>query len=187
MTGFDEFMKVFGGIPLSFVIEVILAIVFLVFVYRKIRDYLIKKHDQEQEKADQLKEALLAVRNYPKYREQSIQIQQHLEEEISELRNGQDEIGKRLIQMEQDEQRRERNKLRDRLTQSHRYYTSKEHNPLQMWTRMEAETFWECFSDYEKANGDGYMHTVVQPQMNMLGIVEMDDADGIANLMQHRK
>lgn len=36
-------------------------------------------------------------------------------------------------------------------------------------------------------NGNGYMHSVVQPEMNLLGIIEMDDASGIAELMHSRK
>ena len=36
-------------------------------------------------------------------------------------------------------------------------------------------------------NGNGYIHSVVQPEMNLLGIIEMDDASGIAELMHSRK
>ena len=127
------------------------------------------------------------MRKYPEYRQQSIKIQEKLESEIQELRKAQDEHTCRLLQMEENSQRRERNKLRDRLLQNYRYYTSKEHNPCQEWTRMESETFWECFADYENMNGNGYMHSVVQPEMNLLGIIEMDDASGIAELMHSRK
>ena len=35
---------------------------------------------------------------------------------------------------------------------------------------MEAEAFRELFGDYERAGGDGYMHSVVQPAMNRLRI-----------------
>lgn len=75
--------------------------------------------------------------------------------------------------MKEENKRRERNKLRDRLLQSHRYYTNKKVNVRQGWTRMEAEAFWELFHDYEDAGGDGYMHTVVQPEMEQLRIIEM--------------
>ena len=164
-----------------------LAAVFLGMTYKKIRDYLIKKYEAEKEKDKELKEALETVRKYPEYRQQSIKIQEKLENEIQELRKAQDEHTCRLLQMEENSQRRERNKLRDRLLQNYRYYTSKEHNPRQEWTRMESETFWECFADYENMNGNGYMHSVVQPEMNLLGIIEMDDASGIAELMHSRK
>lgn len=187
MTGLEEFLKTFGNITVSNVITVALAAVFLGMTYKKIRDYLIKKYESEKEKDKELKEALEAVRKYPEYRQQSIRIQEKLESEIQELRKAQDEHTCRLLQMEENAQRRERNKLRDRLLQNYRYYTSKEHNPRQEWTRMESETFWECFADYENMNGDGYMHSVVQPEMNLLGIIEMDDTSGIAELLHSRK
>ena len=187
MTGLEEFLKTFGNITVSNGITVALAAVFLGMTYKKIRDYLIKKYEAEKEKDKELKEALEAVRKYPEYRQQSIRIQEKLESEIQELRKAQDEHTCRLLQMEENAQRRERNKLRDRLLQNYRYYTSKEHNPRQEWTRMESETFWECFADYENMNGNGYMHSVVQPEMNLLGIIEMDDASGIAELMHSRK
>lgn len=187
MTGLEEFLKTFGNITVSNVITVALAAVFLGMTYKKIRDYLIKKYEAEKEKDKELKEALEAVRKYPEYRQQSIKIQEKLENEIQELRKAQDEHTCCLLKMEENSQRRERNKLRDRLLQNYRYYTSKEHNPRQEWTRMESETFWECFADYENMNGNGYMHSVVQPEMNLLGIIEMDDASGIAELMHSRK
>ena len=81
---------------------------------------------------------------------------------------------KKIAEMEEDSKRRERNKLQDRLLQSYRYYTNTERNPEQTWTKMEAEAFWELFGDYERLNGDGYMHTVVQPAMNKLTVIEMD-------------
>lgn len=187
MTGFDEFIKLFGDFSVAMAVEIILAGAFLFFVYKKIRDYLIKKYEADSEKDKQLKEALDAVRKYPEYRMQSIEIQHKLESEIIELKQAQVDNTNRLIQMETESKRRERNKLRDRLLQNYRYYTSKEHNPSQAWTRMESDSFWELFGDYEDADGNGYVHTVVQPEMNLLTIIEMDDAEGIAALMQQRK
>ena len=37
---------------------------------------------------------------------------------------------------------------------------------------MEAEAFWELFKDYEEDGGNGYIHSVVRPAMNLLRIVE---------------
>ena len=77
-----------------------------------------------------------------------------------------------LKDMQEKNERRERNKLRDKLLQNYRYYTDKDKNSSQTWTRMESEAFWELFRDYEDMNGDGYMHTVVQPAMNLLKIID---------------
>ena len=110
--------------------------------------------------------ALEEVAKYPQYREQSRKIQQEFRKEI-------DGIKEILKDMQEKQERRERNKLRDKLLQSYRYYTDKEKNPSQTWTRMESEAFWELFRDYEDAGGDGYIHSVVQPAMNLLTIIDI--------------
>lgn len=173
MTGLNEFVKLFGEITVANIIEIVLACVFGFFVYRKIKDCLIKTHEAELKRDEQLNEALQAVRKYPEYRQQSIKIQQLLENQIQELRKMQEEHTKRLLQMEEQTKRRERNKLRDRILQNYRYYTNKDTNPLQSWTRMEAEAFWELFRDYEDAGGDGYVHSEVQPAMERLSVIEV--------------
>lgn len=175
MTGFEEFKNLFGDITVLSVIEALLAVVFLVFIGKKVRDYLIKKHEMDRIRDEQIREALEAVRKYPEYRQQSIRIQELLEGEIQELRQMQEDQSQRLLDMEETTKRRERNKLRDRLLQNYRYYTNKQENPSQSWTRMESEAFWELFRDYEDAGGDGFMHTEVQPAMERLTIIEHDN------------
>jgi len=194
MTGFDEFMKVFGNVTLSTVVTCAVAITFLVLAYRKFRDYLVKRYQSEEKKNQQLAEALEAIRKYPEYRQLSMKIQGKLETEIQELRVAQQELraaqeesNARLIRMEEESTKRDRNKLRDILIQHYRYYTSQDHNPAQAWTRMESEAFWELFGDYEAVNGDGYVHSEVQPAMNKLTVVEVNDLDAIATLMHSRK
>lgn len=65
------------------------------------------------------------------------------------------ETSDRLTKTEEDTQRRERNKLRDRLLQNYRHYVNKETNPSHSWTQMESEAFWELFKKYEAAGGNG--------------------------------
>lgn len=173
MTGFDEFINMFGSVTVLNVIEIVLAAVFLYLIYKKIRDHLIKIHEADKKRDEQLQEALESVRKYPEYRKQSLDIQEKLEREIQTLRKSQEENMKRLVKMEEETKRRERNKLRDRLLQNYRYYTNLETNPSLTWTRMEAEAFWELFRDYEEAGGNGYVHTEVLPAMEHLTIIEI--------------
>lgn len=172
MKGLDEFLKLFGDITVLHLVEVILAAVFCIFVYKKIKEYLISKHEAEQLKDAQIKECLESVRKYPEYRQQSIKIQELLDGEIQELRKMQEDTTERLIRMEEHDHRRECNKLRDMLLQNYRYYTNKDRNPSQSWSKMEAEAFWELFRDYEELGGNGYMHTDVQPAMERLVVTE---------------
>lgn len=187
MTGFTEFMNMFGSFTISDLAHVILAGAFLFLIYKKVKEYLVKKYEADREKDKQLQEALETVRKYPEYRQQSVAIQEALKKEIQELKEAQKEQTERLVHMEDDTVRMKRNELRDRLLENYRYFTSKEHNPLQAWTKMESEAFWELFSDYESVNGDGYVHTVVQPAMNLLAVIEMGDDEDIAELMRNRR
>lgn len=173
MKGFDEFLNLFGGITVFQIVQVVVVIIFLATVGKKVRDYLVKRHDAEVEKDKQLAEALEGVRKYPEYRQQSIDAQNKLREEIAELREMQKENAERLMAMEEAEKRRERNKLRNTLIQNYRYYTNADTNPSHSWTKMESEAFWELFKDYEEAGGNGFMHSDVRPAMEALNVIEI--------------
>ena len=186
MIGLEDFISIFGNITIAQIITLIFALFFCWKIYKEIKkffehkkDLLIKKHELEQEKDNQLKTALEEVSKYPQYREQSKKIQQHFQYQIDELKNSQDkiinvqeEVCTELKQMQQDLKNREKNKLQDRLLQSYRFYTDIKRNPEQKWTSMEAQAFWALFTDYEDAGGNGYIHTVVQPAMKLLKIID---------------
>ena len=175
LTGFDEFKEVFGSITVLSVVELLLAILFCYLIYRKLSKYLIGRYEASKKKDEQLKTALDQVSKYPEYRAQSLRVQKELQTEIDSLHSAQSEQIERLKKMEDDTTRRERNRLRDRLLQSYRYYTDPACNPSGTWNTMEAEAFWEMFSDYEDVGGDGYIHSVVQPAMNLLKIVDIGE------------
>ena len=120
MQNFSYFLDLFGNITVKDVAFFIAAVAFLVACYRKISDYLMKRHDEEKLKGEQLTEALEAVRKYPEYRQQSISVQQKLENENAQTREMLKETISRLTKIEEDSKRRERNKCRDRLIQNFR-------------------------------------------------------------------
>lgn len=198
MKGIEAFLTLFGNVTISDVALVIAAIVFMIAIYKRVKKYFNDKviaHNEraeiEKKRDSDIKEALEAVRKYPEYRQQSIKIQELLErenqetrqqslkiqalleEEIQELRIMIQDDKKRLLKIEEQDRRRECNRLRDILLQNYRYYTDQERNPSQSWTRMESEAFWDLFRDYEDLGGDGYMHTEVQPAMEKLNIVSV--------------
>ena len=180
MTGTKEFIKIFGNITITEIVEIILAFIFMLFIYNKIKKYFDNKSNEQNERnkvekirEDNLKIALDFIKEQPKHCEQSINVQKILKREIEEIKNIQLENNNRLNKMEESTKRRERNKIRDTLLQNHRYYTNKDNNPNQSWTKMESEAFWELFKEYENAGGNGYVHTEVLPAMQKLSIIEM--------------
>lgn len=187
MTGLNEFLHVFGNITISDVIVLIMAVVFLVLAYKKFSNYLFKRHDEDQKKDKQIQECLEAMSKCSGYRQQSIDGQKELEKKIQELSDMMKEYAKRVEDIENAAQKREVNKLRDLLLQNYKYYTDKIKNPLQSWTKMESEAFWDLFSDYESMGGNGYMHTEVCPKMQLLTVIDMSEMDAISELMQSRQ
>ena len=173
MNGLDAFLNVFGDITVLQVVEIFLAAGCVYVLYKRIKKVLIEQHEAQKLKDEQLKEALDGVHKYPEYRQQSVEIQQKLQQDIEELRDTQQKIIERLTDMEEQKKRRERNKLRDLLLQNYRYYTNVETNPSQSWSKMEAEAFWELFSDYEDMGGNGYMKSDVMPAMQKLIVIEV--------------
>ena len=173
MNGLDAFLNMFGDITVLQVVEIFLAAGCVYVLYKRIKKVLIEQHEAQKLKDEQLKEALDGVHKYPEYRQQSVEIQQKLQQDIQELRDTQQKIIERLTDMEEQKKRRERNKLRDLLLQNYRYYTNTETNPSQSWSKMEAEAFWELFSDYEDMGGNGYMKSDVMPAMQKLIVIEV--------------
>ena len=138
MTGLSEFEKLFGSITILNVIEFALAIIFMVLIFTKVKDYIVVRHDAAKLKDEQLKTALEAVSHYPEYRAQSIKVQKELEEKIEELKRSQDANTERLKIMEESQKKLERNKLRDRILQSYRYFTDKDREKLLQFPKDEA-------------------------------------------------
>lgn len=175
-TGMDQFLNFFGSITIGTVIEIILAIIFIVAILKHFKEYLNKKLKEETETKDHMSKILKATEELS-----------NIDKKMDDFKAQQEDMLKRLDRVESDNKRRERNVLRERLLQSYRYYTSTEHNPLAQWTKMEQEAFTELYDDYVEAGGNGYIKGEVKPAMDKLIVIYMDDLDAVANLMHSRK
>lgn len=160
----------------------------------------IEKQQEEQLKQEnterdaritKLEEAVNAL---PKYRAQSIQIQNKLQDTDKQLLdacteikagivNNQNILNKRLDRLEN----REKNSIRAKLLDEHRLFTDKAKNPMLAWSEMEHHAFFELVRDYEDLNGNDYIHTDVLPDMHRLRIILMNDRKALAELMSSRK
>lgn len=186
MPNFNYFLEVFGKITVKDVALFVVAVVFLASCYREVRKYVVARYEANKQKDAQLAEALENVRKYPEWHQQSLSIQKKFNDEIEVNKGLYQAIEKRLAKIEESFERRERNKLRESLIQSYRYYTSKEKNPMQAWSEMESDAFWKSFGDYEDVNGNGHIHTEVQPAMRLLEVIPMHETERIEALMHSR-
>jgi DNA repair ATPase RecN len=183
----EAFLKLFGDISISNLILVASSIWFIYMTYQKIQKIIIDNHDKEKARNDQLQKALDAISMYPKYRQQSLAMQEELQKTIDELNQSVQELQEKQNKNDEEKKLREVNRLRDKLLQSYHYYTNIEKNPTQAWSEMEKEAFNNLFKDYENLGGDGYMHGTVQPAMEKLRTIPMHEDTEIASLMRSRK
>ena len=58
---------------------------------------------------------------------------------------------------------------------------------MKAWSEMEADAFWKIFKDYEDLEGDGYVHSEVQPAMNGLEKIPMHETEKITELMKSHR
>lgn len=198
LVGLNEFLQVFGNVTVADIVKLIFIGIFLIFVYKQIKKFVDAKVSEEKQKLTdaqtkleeekalrkKIEEAYNITQKYPKYHQESIDIRKSLQDEIQQLRNALNKetqeteghfemIMRRLDEIENQNKKRECSKLRDMLLSNYRYYTNPQQNPSHSWTRMESEAFWELFREYEDAGGDGHMHSVVQPEMLALDVVDI--------------
>lgn len=173
LKGYDEFVALFGEITIVEIGTLIMAGIFIYSVYKKFNDYIIKRHDIEEEKDRKLKIAYEGVLKYPEYRQQSLEIQHQYNDQFAEISQTLKDLFNRLVVMEEHDMRRERNQLREKLVQSYNYYTNVEKNPSQSWTNMEADAFWELYKDYRDAGGNGYVEETIKPAIEALTVIKV--------------
>lgn len=191
----DELIKLFGdykitGVTVATLCTCIAAIVFLVKVYRKVRDYLITTYKAREAKDKMISDTFEEVKKYQELRtgdrQQSLEIQKDLADSIALLKQSNEELQRHLKELSERTKKYELADTRDKLLQSYRYYTSAIKNPRGAWTELEKEAFFELFESYEDSGGNGFMHTTVQPEMNKLIVVPMNQSEEISNLMHSR-
>ena len=155
--------------------------------------------EEQHQQADAERDARIgnlqtAVDALPGYREQSIQIQQQLQNTDQEILSTLTDIrasmienrtilNERLDRLE----RREKNALRQKILQEHRLFTDESMNPMRAWTEMEHHSFFELVHDYESLGGNDYVHSEVLPAMNRLRVIPMTDRNTLYELMSSRR
>jgi hypothetical protein len=194
MFGTEEMKNVFGTMTVAMLIEIGIALAGIFIVYKKLKEKIIGSYKERKQQQDDIKEALDGVRALPTYRQKSKEIQEELRsnddtilETCKKIQDGVAEnqrvLNKRLDKLED----RERNAIRSKILDMHRLFTSVRRNPLQAWSEMERDAFFDLIRDYESLNGNGHIHTVVIPDMNQLRVILMTDLPALTELFHSRE
>lgn len=193
MDGMEQFLKVFGSFTVRNLVELGLAIGFFIVIYKKFKGFLDaqyehtnKEKEKEALRVKKLENITDRIDKFTKKQDDILTQQEVIKDKIENIVMIQNSQQQQLDKIQNSIEERERNKLNDRLVQSYNYYNNIEKNPMKAWTTIESSSFWGLFSEYEKAGGDGFMHDTVQPAMKLLRVVDINDSEGIENLMKNR-
>lgn len=157
----------------------------------KEKENLMEENRKRDRRLDKIEEV---VDNLPKYRAQSLKIQQELQcadttilDLCSEIKD--DVVRNRVIVLEKLErlENREKNALRSKIVAEYRLYTDDYKNPMLAWSEMESHSFWKLVEDYEALGGNDYVHGTVIPAMHELRVINMDDLDALTELYASRR
>ena len=85
----DEFLQVFGDITVSTVAIIVIALVFLWKLYVIVKNHLIEKYKQEEEKEKKVQKVIEQAAHYPEWHQQSIDIQKKFSDAISAIETAQ--------------------------------------------------------------------------------------------------
>ena len=198
MKADEAFLSIFGDLTILHVVEFLFAMYFIIRVSMDAIKFINRKHDEEQQKSEDLAEALNGVRQMPKYRADSIRIQGQLEQKIvdvqTEMNNKFEDVTKkfdavmdRLDIMDAENKKRARNRIREELMQGHRMFTDPTKNPMKAWSSLEHDSWFALYEDYLECDGNGDMQNRICPEMNNLDVIHMDDTEKLYELMHSRK
>lgn len=198
MKADEAFINMFGDLTVLHVVEFFFAMYFIIRISIDVIKFINRKHDEEQQKSEDLAEALAGVRQMPQYRADSVKIRGQLEQKITdvhnEVNNKFDDVTKkfdalmdRINAMDAEGKKRARNQLREELMQGHRMFTNSTKNPMKAWSSLEHDSWFARYEDYLDCGGNGDMQYRICPEMNSLEVIHMDDTEKLYELMHSRK
>ena len=189
----DEFIQLFGryeilGFPLK---NICLLLVIIFAFYKKVYQGMwIPYYESQKTKDEMLQTAFHEVKSYHKHRvndrQQSFEIQKQLTDSIREIAQKQTQMNEQIQKLDERNRKYELSSTRNELLKQYRYFANKNINPMLAWTEMEKHAFDEQFESYIQSGGNSFLVSVVQPAMEQLKVILMEDSERISRLYQSR-
>lgn len=107
-------------------------------------------------------------------------------ESINKISDKQNSIEERLGKIEADNQSYRQNDTRNEILKLYRYYCNAHTNPMAAWTQIEHDGFVQLYNEYDKNNGNGFVHGTIYPEMMSLTVIQMSQTSDVAALYASR-
>jgi vacuolar-type H+-ATPase subunit I/STV1 len=99
--------------------------------------------------------------------EQSIKHDERLKNDLQSVSNKIDTLSGQITSMQRKIDETEMAKLKDTIIT---YY--KKYKDIGEWSKLEKEAFWDLFESYESHGGNGFIHSIVEPVMRELNVID---------------
>lgn len=189
----DEFIQLFGNYEiLGFNVKNICLLLVVIFAfYKKIYQGMwIPYYESQKSKDEMLQTTFREVQSYHEHRtndrQQSFEIQKQLTDSIKEIAKKQNEMNEQIQKLDERNRKYELSSTRSELLKQYRYFANEKINPMLAWTEMEKHAFDDQFESYIQSGGNSFLISVVQPAMEKLDVIIMEDAERISQLYQSR-
>ena len=99
----------------------------------------------------------------------SIRHDEHIKDDLKIVSKKVDAIAKTLDDMKQANNVTEMKKLKEKLVAYYNKYKNSDG-----WTSMDKDVFWDLFEEYEKFGGNSYVHSIIEPVMRELKVIDKE-------------
>lgn len=98
---------------------------------------------------------------------QSVHHDKLIKEDLQIVSNKMDALSQQITDMQDKIDETEMAKLKDSIVSYYRKYKD-----IGEWSQLESDAFWDLFKRYEVHGGNGFIHSVVEPVMREIKIVD---------------
>lgn len=127
----------------------------------------VRKNNEDHELLIKTSQNLSALQN--KHEEdvkQSIRHDKQITDDLSIVSGKMDALSQQISNMQLKMDETEMAKLKDSIVSYYRKYKD-----IGEWSQLESDAFWDLFKRYEVHGGNGFIHSVVEPVMREIKIV----------------
>lgn len=189
----NEFIELFENyeIPGFHVKSICLLVAFVFAFYKKVYQGMwLPYYESQKAKEEMLQTAFNEVKKYQEYRihdrQQSFQIQKQLTDSIQAIAEKQSQLNEQLRKLDERSRKYELSSTRSELLKQYRYFANEQINPMLAWTEMEKHAFDDQFESYILSGGNSFLVSVIQPEMEKLEVIIMEDTEQISRLYKSR-
>lgn len=128
----------------------------------------VRKNNEDHELLIKTSQNLNALQN--KHEEdvkQSIRHDKQIKDDLLMVSDKMDALSQQITNMQLKMDETEMAKLKDSIVTYYRKYKD-----IGEWTQLESDAFWNLFKRYEAHGGNGYCHTIIEPMMRELNVID---------------